>query len=154
MYLIMLMSFPAFILQLLLVHGPSQKQNPNLLRTVTEECARYFKNPIILKKLSRVVAKGDPDAFMTIIKKLMPSCELQLTEFVAQNGYGLIDPQLPDTAHHNSTLQNFINVTRMELHRNQSAPLLDLCPRQSPHLRGHVDIDLLGKYKFAVLLNS
>ena len=145
-YFVMILFFPAFFLQLILVHGPTRKDSPNLLKTVSEECAKHFQDTTILKKLSRVLAKGDPDGFMTMIKKLMPSCQLQLTEFVSSNGYGLINPLLEDKLD-NLTSNNFTNVngSRMHIIKNETASTLSLCPRQSPNLHGHIEIDLVGK---------
>ena len=146
-YIVMFISFPAFIMQLMLIHGSYNKSNPNLLSAVSEECAKQFQDPVILKKLSRMVAKGDPDGFMNIIKKLMPSCQLQITEYVSQYGYGLIDPVLSsaDQSWSNFSSYNFTNTTRVKLSRNNSTPLLSLCPRQSPLLKGKIQVELLGK---------
>ena len=145
-YIVVILFLPAFVLQLLLVHGPPQRDTSNLLKTVSPECAKHFQDQTTLKKLSRALAKGDPDGFMTLIKTLMPSCQLQLTEYVAQNGYGLINPTLADNgSSSNLSSIDFTNVTKMEIDKNDSVSILSLCPRQSPLLSGHINIDLQGK---------
>ena len=144
-YILLALSFPAFVLQLLMVHGIRPKNTANILKTVSEECAQHFKNPLVLKKLSRVVAKGDPDEFMLLIQKYLPHCHLQLSEFSAHNGYGLVDPSLSSRFPINVSAYNITNTTILDIIRNHSTPLMDLCPRQSPLLQGPINVDLVGE---------
>lgn len=130
-----------------MIHGVSQKDTANVLKTVSEKCAKHFQNPVVLKKLARVVAKGDPDEFMSVIEKYLPSCQLQLSEFNSHIGYGLVDPSVAIKFSLNMSGYNITNTTFREIVRNHTTPLKELCPRQSPLLQGPISVDIVGELK-------
>ncbi|CAK8671059.1 unnamed protein product [Clavelina lepadiformis] len=153
--LLLTVVFCAYIFLFLHLLTPRRPPNPEdpegrrTLRTVDSACAAAFKNPSLRKKLTRTLALGDPDRFIQLLEKYLPTCALKRTELSHAQGYGLLDPVLP-------TFRDPKEVSGAVLNGTTPSPPLagrnhtgrsgqDMCPRQSPLLQGQVGVQLFDE---------
>ena len=145
------------ILHLLTPRHPPNPEDPEgrrTLRTVDSACAAAFKNPSLRKKLTRTLALGDPDRFIQLLEKYLPTCALKRTELSHAQGYGLLDPVLPtfrDPKEVSGAVLNGTTPSPPLARRNHTGRSgQDMCPRQSPLLQGQVGVQLFGELKFSL----
>ena len=157
----MLVCFPVIFLQMLRVSVslPSTSPVPRDVRSTMSSttnaasakrklnCSVEFRDPLVLEKLFPGIDKMKPSAIREIIETYAKECNkfqtLKIFGAEEERGNKTEVPRIRTVRVEN----HFFHYSpRVALENDSAVPAqMPMCPEFSPHLQGHIDVELLGK---------